>query len=75
MYGTYRGRRTEARFLPATRRVAIVSGPLAGTEYDTPSAAAGAVVAHANPRRATRVNGWAFWRVAATRARLDTVRA
>jgi hypothetical protein len=75
IYSVYRGRRVDARFLPATRRVTVTSGPLAGNHYPTPSAAAGAVVALMNPGRETRANGWRFWRVVATNAHLDTVRS
>lgn len=75
IHAEYLGTRVEARFLPATRRVVITTGPLADTTYATPSAAAGAVVAHHGRRTDTRTNGWRFWRVTDTGAYIETVRA
>ncbi len=75
IYTEYLGQRVEAVFLPATRRVLITSGPLAGKEFATPSAAAGAVVASRNPRVNPRSNGWRFWHVTATGDYIDTVRS
>jgi hypothetical protein len=72
IFATYRGTRVSARFLPATRRVTVLSEPLAGKGFNSPSAAATAVVAALNPDRTmTKVNGLRFWRDAATGARLD----
>lgn len=76
IYAVYQGERVDARFLPATRRVAVTSGPLAGRDFPTPSAAAGAIVAASNPgRRDTRTNGWRFWRVVETNGYLDSVKS
>jgi hypothetical protein len=75
IYAVYQGRRVEARFLPATRRVTLTSGPLAGRTFPTPSTAAAAVVAEVNPDRGSPTNGWRFWRVVATNAHLDSIRS
>lgn len=75
VYAEYRGRRFEGRFVPATSRLAVTTGELAGQVYDSPSAAAGAVVALVNPARDARTNGWRFWHVASTGDHLDALRA
>ena len=75
IYAVYQGRRVEAKFLPATRRVTMTSGPLAGRSFRTPSTAAAAVVADVNPDRGSPTNGWRFWRVVATNAHLDSIRS
>jgi hypothetical protein len=75
IYAEYLGARVEAKLLPATRRVLITSGSLAGKEFATPSAAAGAVVAERNPHVNPRSNGWRFWHVAETGDYIDTVRS
>lgn len=75
LYAEYEGRRIDAKYLPATRRLTITSEPLAGQTFKTPSGAARAVVAALNPSRgATQTNGWHFWRVAATHDRLAALR-
>lgn len=75
IYAEYDGRRIEAEYVPATRRLIVKSEPLAGQTFKTPSAAARAVVAALNPARvATHTNGWRFFRVAETHARLDSLR-
>ena len=74
VHTTYKGRRVEGRFLPATRRLVITTGPLAGTSYGTPSAAAGAGIASHGSRADPRANGWRFWHVTGTGEFLDTVR-
>jgi hypothetical protein len=76
IYALYRGEEITAVYLPATRRVAIRSGSLAGRVFRTPSAAASAVVAALNPgREMSRINGLRFWRDAVTGGRLDTLSA
>ena len=71
----YLGRRFEGRFVPATSRLVITTGELAGRAFHSPSAAAGAVVAAVNPARDARTNGWRFWHVAETGDHLDVLRA
>lgn len=75
IYAEYEGRRIDAEYVAATRRLIVTSAPLTGQTFKTPSAAARAVVAALNPARvATHTNGWRFWRVAETHARLDSLR-
>lgn len=75
VYGEYRGRRVEGRFLPATSRLVVTTGSLAGQEFASPTAAATAVVALANPARASSTNGWRFWHVAESGDFLDVLRS
>ena len=75
IFTNYAGRRVDARFLPATRRVVITSGPLAGRDFASPSAAAGAVIAATRPGTDTRANGWRFWHVASSGDYLDGLRS
>jgi hypothetical protein len=71
----YRETQVTGEFLPATHRVKITSGPLAGTKYKSPSGAARAVVAALNPGRAqAQGNGWKFWWVTDHGVRLDVYR-
>lgn len=75
IYADYGGTRIDAQFVAATRRLTVTSGPVAGTTFTTPSAAARAVVGAVNPARAeTPVNGWRFWRLAETHERLAVLR-
>ncbi len=75
LYGDYEGHRVGAQYLAATGRLTITTEPLAGQAFPSPSAAARAVIAALNPARAaTQANGWRFWRIAATRERLDSLR-
>ena len=72
IYVIYRGSQTTAAYDPATHRVTVTSGSLAGRVFRTPTAAASAVVAEANPgRRMGRINGRRFWRDSATGRYLD----
>jgi hypothetical protein len=75
VYARYQGTRVDGRFLPATRRLAVTTEPLAGSHFRSPSGAAAAVVQAVNPRRQTiHTNGWTFWRVVTTDAPLLTLR-
>lgn len=75
IYGVYGGRRIEAVFTPATKRVVVTGEPLPGAAFKSPSGAAQAVVRALNPERAVvNVSGWQFWRVVATDARLEVFR-
>ncbi|HEX8001785.1 MAG TPA: hypothetical protein VF519_03730 [Mycobacteriales bacterium] len=74
VYAQYAEHRVEGLYLPATRRLTVTSGPVAGTRYKTPSGAARAVVAAFNPSRASTTNGWRFWRVVDTDERLEVLR-
>lgn len=76
IHGVYGEHVVRAEFTPATRRIRITSGPLAGSVYTSPSGAARAVVLAFNPERvSTQTNGWLFWRISATTAPLDAYRA
>ncbi|AUG77589.1 hypothetical protein CFP65_2770 [Kitasatospora sp. MMS16-BH015] len=60
VHAVYEGHRTNALFDPETHRVEIVSGPLAGTSYKSPTGAARAIVSHHNPTISPARNGWSF---------------
>lgn len=70
----YQGSKTEAVFEPTTRRVTVMTGPLAGQSWKSPSGAAVAVVRKANPTIRAERNGWRFWVVTATGATLESLR-
>ncbi|MFX0581115.1 hypothetical protein [Nocardia nepalensis] len=64
IFAIYRNERTDAVFDPDTTTVHVVSGPLTGTQYRTPSEAAQAIVAHAiGDDRQCVVPGWTTWRL------------
>lgn len=74
IYSNYLGKDTTAEFHPGSTAIRITSGALKGSEFPSPSAAAIAVVKHANPNRADpHANGWRFWKVYGTRRNLDSV--
>jgi hypothetical protein len=76
IYADYEGYRVRATyFKPA--RVEIVDGPLAGRSFQTPTAAARAVVRHYNPSVTDNRNGWSFWQIdngASARTSLQSIR-
>jgi hypothetical protein len=75
LYAQYRGVSLDATYLPATRRVRVISGPAAGRWFKSPSGAARACVEAINPdRKAIQGNGWRFWRLSDTGERLEVVR-
>lgn len=75
LHAVYRGVRIDAVYVPATHRVAVLSGPVAGRNFKSPTGAARAVVEALNPgRTAVQGNGWRFWRITATDERLDVCR-
>lgn len=75
IYGEYDGHRVEGDFLRATKRLTVRSGALSDQVFTSPSGAARAVVAALNPsRNDTPINGWRFWRLAATHDRLNVLR-
>lgn len=74
VYATYDGNRVEGLYLPATRRLTVTSGPVAGSRYKSPSGAARAVVAAYRPARESTTNGWRFWRLVDTDERLEVLR-
>lgn len=61
VYVDYAGHRTHGRYDPDTTRIDIVSGPLVGRSFKTPTGAARAIVAHYNPSVSPSRNGWSFW--------------
>ncbi|GAA4197627.1 hypothetical protein [Microbispora amethystogenes] len=61
VYVDYEGHRTQGIYDRATTRIDIISGPLAGRSFKTPTGAARAVVAHYKPGVSPNRNGWAFW--------------
>jgi hypothetical protein len=60
----YSGHRIEALFDPTTHIVEIVSGPLHGRRFTSPSGACSAVKLHFRPEQTGSCNGWTTWRVA-----------
>lgn len=74
IHSIYEGRRTEARYDLATRRVDITSGPLAGQSFKSPSGAAIAVVREHNPTVNPNRNGWSFWLITESGKLLQTLR-
>lgn len=61
VYADYEGHRTQGRYDPRTTRIDIMSGPLTGQSFKTPTGAARAVVAHYKPGVSPNRNGWSFW--------------
>lgn len=61
VYADYMGHRTQGQFDRATHRIDITSGPLAGSQFKSPSAAAIALVSHHKPGVSPNRNGWSFW--------------
>jgi hypothetical protein len=74
VHAEYQGTRIEGVFDRTDRSLAIVSGPAAGRRFNTPSAAAIAVVTELNPAVNPNRNGWGFWTVTETGSRLQSVR-
>ncbi len=74
VHGYHARTRVEATFDPASHAVTITSGPLAGRRFTTPSGARSAVVRLLNPAGSPVGNGWNFWIITATGARLRTLR-
>lgn len=71
----YAGTRVEATFDPDTHCVTIRGGLLGGQTYTSPSGARRAVVGLLNPDINPNGNGWDFWTVTTTGAKLRTLRA
>ena len=68
----YKGVEVLAQLDPRSHEVHIASGPLSGQIFGSPSAAAQAVVAALNPRRArVETNGWRFWVARTTGEAID----
>ncbi|MGW2511307.1 hypothetical protein ACWC0A_18110 [Streptomyces scopuliridis] len=61
VYVDYEGHRTSGRYDRDTKRIDIVSGPLAGKSFKTPTGAARAVVTLYKPEVNPNRNGWSFW--------------
>ena len=74
VHAVYAGTRTEATFDPRNRVVTITSGPLSGRSFTSPSGARIAVVRLLNPSVSPIGNGWHFWVITDTGARLRTLR-
>jgi len=75
VYGEYDGHRVEGSYLPATRRLTVTSGDLAGTRFKTASGAARAAASALRADgRAPAMNGWRFWRLVETDERLEVLR-
>lgn len=73
VHAVYRGKRSAGVFRPGTRTLEIVSGPGLG-QYNSPSAAAGAVLKEVNPGRNPNTNGWRFWRLDSNGYELKAIR-
>lgn len=70
----YHGRRVNALFDRAGGGIRIVSEPLDGMSFGSPSGAAIAVVRALNPDVRPNRNGWKFWTVSATGENLSSIR-
>jgi hypothetical protein len=70
----YKGTRVDAEFNRKSHRIKILSGPLEGQSFDTPSRAAIEVVRAINPSINPSRNGWGFWTVNETGGLLNTIR-
>ncbi|MEU7516968.1 hypothetical protein AB0B13_33875 [Streptomyces sp. NPDC042898] len=73
VHARYDGHRIAAEFDPASESVTILAGPAEG-RYKSPSGAATAVLQAYNPGVAPHRNGWSFWVVDASGARLQSIR-
>jgi hypothetical protein len=74
IHTVYEGERVRAAYDPGTHRVTILSGPLAGKSWKSPSGAAVAVVRQIKPAVRAERNGWSFWTVTATGHALQSLR-
>lgn len=64
----YQRQEIAAEFEPSSGRIRIASGNLEGDVFDTPSAAAMAVIRDLKPDRVSpHTNGWRFWKDRRTR--------
>lgn len=70
----YKGTRIDAEFDPSTEGVTIMTSPLDGKSFNSPSRAAIEVVRVLNPDVHPNRNGWNFWLVSSTGALLQTIR-
>lgn len=70
----YQGQRVEATFDPDSEAVVVLSDPLRGRSFASPSGAAVEIVRRLNPDVSPNRNGWNFWIVTATGAPLSSIR-
>ena len=61
VYADYDGHRTEGYYDPLTTRIDLISGPLAGKSFKSPTGAARAIISHYKPDVSSNRNGWTFW--------------
>ncbi|MDW6059948.1 hypothetical protein SAZ11_20510 [Streptomyces sp. FXJ1.4098] len=73
VHARYAGHKVPGEYDPASEALVIPSGPAQG-RYKSPSGAATAVLQAYNPDVAPHRNGWSFWIVDATGARLQSLR-
>jgi hypothetical protein len=71
----YQGHRIDALFDRASGAIRILSEPLDGESFGSPSGAAIAVVRTLNPEVSPNRNGWDFWTVSKTGAPLSSIRS
>jgi len=65
IFKIYRGRRYDGFYDPRNEAVTLVTGPFGGQVFRTPTAAAVAIVRHANPSRENaETNGFRFFKTA-----------
>jgi len=70
----YQRQEVAAEFEPSSGRIRIASGNLDGEVFDTPSAAAMAVIRDLKPDRVSpHTNGWRFWKDSRTRRPIGDV--
>ncbi|MEW1752416.1 hypothetical protein [Streptomyces angustmyceticus] len=73
VHALYSGHKVPGEYDPESQSLVILSGPAQG-RYKSPSGAATAVLQAYNPEVAPHRNGWSFWVVEATGARLQSLR-
>jgi len=73
VHAFYAGHKVSGEYDPESQSLVIPSGPAQG-RYKTPSGAATAVLRAYNPDVAPHRNGWSFWVVEESGARLQSLR-
>ena len=70
----YKGTRIDAEYDRVTQGVTLLTEPLAGKSFTSPSRAAIEVIRLLNPSVNPNRNGWGFWTVDVTGGLLNTIR-
>lgn len=70
----YEGEHTSGQYMRKGGLIEILSGPLTGRTFKTPSEAAREVVSNINPQIMSNRNGWTFWIITESRSPLQSIR-